>query len=250
MSGDKIANARAAIERFLDRLPTPDDEVFLYGFSNDVERLQEWTSNRDALRAALRRVRAVGGTAMYDAVIEAVPIAQRGRHSKKAIVLISDGNDTNSRSDISEVRRAVRESDVLVYAVGIDGEGESAIVSRPPTFPPMPIPFPIPGRGRPPTRWPIPPQYPPTSGRTTSGDRLNASSLREITDSSGGRTEVVRRSRDLDPATSSIADELSKQYYLGYTSPGHRDGRWHAIRVEVRNPSLRVRARRGYTATS
>ena len=148
---------------------------------------------------------------MYDAVLEAVPIAQRGRHRKKAIVLISDGNDTNSRSDISDVRQVVRESEVLVYAVGIDGEGEPAVISRPPTFPPIPIPFPIPGRGRPPTRWPVPPQYPPTSGRTSGGDRLNASALREITDSSGGRTEVVRSSRDLDPATASIADELSKQ---------------------------------------
>jgi len=250
MAGEKIDNARAAIERFLDRLLTGDDEVFVYGFSTQVDRLQGWTSNRDEVRAALRRVRTVGGTAMYDAVVEAVPLAQRGRHSKKAVVLISDGNDTSSRSDISHIRQVVRETEVLVYAVGIDGEGEPANGSRPPTFPPRPIPFPIPGRGRPPTRWPVLPQLWPTSGGTGSGDRLNASALREITDSSGGRTEVVRRARDLDPATASIADELSKQYYLGYTSPGHRDGRWHAIRVEVRDRSLRVRARRGYTAAA
>jgi VWFA-related protein len=249
MAGDKMANARAAIERFLDRLLTPEDEVFLYGFSNDVDRLQEWTSSRSEVSAALRRVRAVGGTAMYDAVIEAVPIAQHGRHRKKAVILISDGNDANSRADISDVRQVVRESEVLVYAVGIDGEDESAIISRPRWFPPMPIPFPTPGRGRRPTRWPMPPQYPRTSGKANGGDGLNVSRLREITDSSGGRTEVVRRSRDLDPATTSIADELSQQYYLGYMSPGHRDGRWHAIRVEVRDRSWRVRARRGYTAT-
>ena len=56
-------------------------------------------------------------------------------------------------------------------------------------------------------------------------------------------------SLDLDPATATIADELSKQYYIGYPSPGHRDGRWHTIRVEVKDASLRVRARRGYIAT-
>lgn len=83
-----------------------------------------------------------------------------------------------------------------------------------------------------------------------AGDRLNVSALREITDDSGGRTEIVRSSRDLDPATTSIADELSRQYYLGYPSTGHRDGRWHSIRVEVRDSALRVRARRGYLATS
>jgi VWFA-related protein len=80
------------------------------------------------------------------------------------------------------------------------------------------------------------------------GGPLNVAALREITDDSGGRTEVVRNSRDLDPATASIADELSRQYYLGYTSPGHQDGKWHSIRVEVRDSSLRVRARRGYMA--
>jgi hypothetical protein len=41
---------------------------------------------------------------------------------------------------------------------------------------------------------------------------------------------------------------LSKQYYLGYPSPGHKDGRWHNIRVELRNQAYRVRARRGYVA--
>ncbi len=211
MAGDKIANARAAIERFLDQLLNPEDEVFLYGFSSDVELLQEWTTNRDAVSAALRRVRAVGGTAMYDAVIEALPMAQSGRNRKKALIVISDGNDTNSRSNIQEVRQVVRGTEVLVYAVGIDGEGEPTMTPRRPTFPPLPIPFPIPGGGRPRTPWPAPPPHPPTTG-VGVGDRLNVSALREITDSSGGRTEVVRRSRDLDPATATIADELSRQY--------------------------------------
>lgn len=248
MAGDKLAHARAAIERFLGQLLSREDEVFLYGFSNDVELLQDWTTNRTAVSAALRHVRAAGGTAMYDAVVEALPVAQNGQNRQKALVLISDGNDTNSQSGIEDVRQVVRQTEVLVYAVGIDGNGEPTITRRRPTFP-IPTPFPIPGRGRPPA-WPVPPQFPPTSGRVSQGDRLNVEALRQITDSSGGRTEVVRSSRALDPATATIADELSKQYYLGYPSPGHRDGRWHAIRVEVRDPSLRVRARRGYTAPS
>jgi Ca-activated chloride channel homolog len=251
MAGDKVANARAAIERFLDRLE-PEDEIFLYGFASGVELLQNWTTNRETARAAVRRVRAGGGTAMYDAVVEAVPLAQSGRNRKKAVVLISDGNDTNSRTDMRDVHQVVSETEVLIYAVGIDGQGEPTIRLRPPSNPPMPIPFPVPGLpGRRRPRFPelLAPQFPPRMGRRGPvGGPLNVAALREITDDSGGRTEVVRNSRDLDPATASIADELSRQYYLGYTSPGHQDGKWHSIRVEVRDSSLRVRARRGYMA--
>jgi Ca-activated chloride channel homolog len=247
MAGDKIERASTSIERFLDQLNDPDDEVFLYGFASDVRLIQDWTNNRDAVTAGLRRVDAVGGTAMYDAIIQAVRKARDGRNRKKAVVLISDGNDTSSSRGLRDVRRVVRETEVLVYAIGIDGSAEPAIRMPPSTLPPTPFPFPIPRRGRPGTRWPELSQFPPTIGRTA--DRLNAQALRDITDDSGGRTEVVRSPGDLSPATASIADELSKQYSLGYTSPGSRDGRWHSIRVEVRDRSVQVRARRGYTAS-
>ena len=79
--------------------------------------------------------------------------------------------------------------------------------------------------------------------------RVNSTALHDLTDDSGGRTEIVRTARDLDPATTSIADELSKQYALGYSATGQKDGRWHSIRVEVRNHAYRVRARRGYIAS-
>ena len=78
---------------------------------------------------------------------------------------------------------------------------------------------------------------------------MNVVALRDLTDDSGGRTEIVRDARDLNPATASIADELSKQYSLGYPSSGKKDGRWHAIRVELRNRAYRVRARKGYVAS-
>jgi len=256
MAGEKIEAARAAIDRFLAALPDPQDEFFLYRFSSNADLVHDWTDNRAAVSRSLGRVHASGGTAMYDAVAESVPMAQGGRNRKKAIVLISDGNDTNSRLDAGEVRQLIRETEVLVYAVGIDGQGQSTIVSRPgpPIMrpPPSPIPFPIPG-GRPPGMpFPLPPQMPRSGGGGIgrgADDRVNVVALREITDDSGGRTELVRDPRDLDPATASIADELSKQYYLGYASPGHRDGRWHSIRVDVRDRNLRVRARRGYVAT-
>ena len=79
-------------------------------------------------------------------------------------------------------------------------------------------------------------------------DRVNVTALRDMTDDSGGRTEIIRDSRDLNPATTSIADELSRQYFMGYPANGKKDGRWHTIRVEVRDRPYRVRARRGYVA--
>jgi len=94
----------------------------------------------------------------------------------------------------------------------------------------------------------IPPSSSPRN-RVLNDDRVNVAALRDITDDSGGRTEIVRSVRDLDPATASIADELSKQYYLGYSAAGTKDGRWHTIRVELRNRGYHVRARKGFIAT-
>ena len=79
---------------------------------------------------------------------------------------------------------------------------------------------------------------------------MNPEALRDVTDDTGGRTEIVRGFGDLQAATARLADELSKQYSLAYSSTEERDGRWHPIRVEVRDRRFTVRARRGYTATS
>jgi VWFA-related protein len=256
MAGDKIEAARAALDRFLYDLLGPDDEVFLYIFADQPRLTQDWTTNRAALSKALDRVTPSGGTAMYDTVAEAVPLAELGRHPKKALLVISDGDDTSSRIGVRDVKQLIRGSEVLVYAIGIDGEDPSppprAPTARPqPRRPPIPVPFPgIPGR-RPGGRlWQQTPQiFGPASGwPTSSTSRVNVAALRELTDDSGGRTEVIRGAFDLRSATAGIADELSKQYHLGYASNGDHDGRWHSIRVVMRTGKYEVRARRGYVA--
>jgi Ca-activated chloride channel homolog len=79
--------------------------------------------------------------------------------------------------------------------------------------------------------------------------RVNPEALREITSLSGGYTEIVKSAADLGPATARIADELNKQYTVGYSSSRPPDGSWRALRVRVRNkPDYTVRARRGYFA--
>ena len=265
MEGEKMLAARQALQRFLFDLLGPDDEFFLYRFDSRPERVSGWTTDRQGLAAELRRIQPRGATTLYDAIAEAVPLAATGRHRKKALLIISDGNDTSSFTRISELKRMIRETEVLVYAIGIDAMTSRTQPYRRPWFSqtlgqrrPIPFPFPIPGTGpRLPPRGPtIPPRYPPTGPAPPSGmggsrgdEPVNVAVLREITDTSGGRTEVIYQPRDLDPATVSIADELSKQYFLGYPARGMKDGKWHTIRVEVTNPTYVVRARRGYVAT-
>jgi Ca-activated chloride channel family protein len=249
MAGDKIQSARGALDRFLYDLLDDDDEVFLYRFSDYPTLLQRWTTDRSLVSRALGRIGPNGGTALYDAVAQAIPLAQTGSRRKKALVIISDGNDTSSHTALRDVRQRIRESEVLVYAVGIDGESDNTY--RPPSrprapLPPFPRPFPpIRGRG-----WPqiVIPRRPTPQFPIQGDDGVNAAALRELTDDSGGRTEIVRDARDLEPATTSIGDELSRQYFIGYPASGKKDGRWHAIRVEVKNRNYRVRARRGYVA--
>jgi Ca-activated chloride channel homolog len=253
MTPDKMSAARAAIDRMIYELLDKDDELFFVEFATRAEMTQGWTKDRQLISRAVKRVEAAGGTAIYDAVAKAIPTAQAGTNRKKALLVISDGNDTNSNISASALRQRIRESEVLVYALGIDGTRSRTFEpDRPPVQLPLPIPLPFPGGRR-------PQRFPPIGGGSggggigstsrSPGDRVNADALRFITDDTGGRTEIVRGSSGLGPATERIADELSKQYYLGYVSPAERDGRWHSIRVEVRDRRLTVRARRGYTAS-
>ena len=250
MSPEKLAAARAAIERLIFKLLDEDDELFFVEFATRAEITQGWTTDRQLISDALKQVIPVGGTALYDAVAAALPTAQEGRNRKKALLVISDGNDTNSSISVSSLRQRIRESEVLVYALGVDSTSKDTprVIQPPAQFPPN-LPFPFPGSGR------QRPRYPPGGGGGTTswprspGERVNADALRQITDDTGGRTEIVRGFDGLDTATARIADELSKQYFLGYTSSVDKDGRWHSIRVTVRDRNLNVRARRGYVAS-
>jgi VWFA-related protein len=257
MTPDKMSSARGAIQRFIDLLG-PEDEMFIYRFANFPELVQGWTKDRRLLSRAVDSTYAGGGTALYDGVADALPLAQSGRNRKKALVVISDGNDTGSSTSPTDLKVMIRQSEVLVYAIGVDGRlSETMVRGGGGSYPPrVPIPWPFPGSGRGGGgRFPVPPigggggGGGSRGGRFGRGEGLDAGALRRITDDTGGRTEIVRDFADLSGATTRIADELSKQYYLGYPSPGSKDGRWHSIRVEVRDKNLTVRARRGYQAS-
>ena len=145
MTRDKMSAARSAIDRFIYDLLGKDDELFFLEFANRPDLVQEWTTDRRAISRAVVRVTPAGGTAMYDAIARALPLAGVGRHPKKALLVISDGNDTNSRLSVGDLRPLIRESEVLVYALGVDGTA-ATVRSGPRIRLPIPMPFPFPGR--------------------------------------------------------------------------------------------------------
>jgi Ca-activated chloride channel family protein len=121
MTPDRLAAARAAINRFGYDLLDKDDELFLMTFSIRVNRAQAWTKDRDSIRRALNRIQVGPGTAIFDAVRAALPEAATGIHEKKALLIVSDGDDRNSRTPIDVLQAYIRASEVLVYALGVEG---------------------------------------------------------------------------------------------------------------------------------
>jgi VWFA-related protein len=245
MAGEKMEAAREALRRFVYDLLGSTDEMFLYRFDSQPILVQGWTEDRGRLMRGLGSVRPTGGTALYDAVAEAVPLAGQGARRKKALVVISDGNDTNSALEIDELQQLIRESEVMVYAIGIDSAASAPAAARRPQQR-LPLPGGIVLRWPPSSSQPPPP--PPSRSRGAAEASVNEGALRMITDDTGGRTEIVAGARNLDQATAGIASELSQQYFLGYVSTRPKDGRWHAIRVQLKNRSYQVRARRGFVA--
>jgi VWFA-related protein len=130
MFGQRIVDARAAVERFLFTLLDPADEYFLVAFNHAPRTLTPWTSDPSVVREALARLKPSGGPAIYDAVISALPQIRRRSRQRAALVVISDGADTASDASVRDVRAALVRSDAFVYAVAIDSPKNYAINTR------------------------------------------------------------------------------------------------------------------------
>ena len=125
MSGEKIMKAREALSKFIDTSHARD-EYFLIGFNNRAQLLLDHTRDSDALMQKLTFVQTRGQTALYDATYLGVERVTRGAHKKRAILLISDGQDNSSRYTFSELKRLLKESDVIIYAIGIVSAGDDS----------------------------------------------------------------------------------------------------------------------------
>jgi len=123
MSGDKIRKAREALARFI-QTSHERDEYFLVGFNNRAQLLLDRTRDGNSVLNKLTFIEPKSNTALYDACYLGVEKVSRGTHQKRALLLISDGQDNDSRYTFSEVRRLLKESDVVLYSIGILGGGD------------------------------------------------------------------------------------------------------------------------------
>jgi Ca-activated chloride channel homolog len=209
MFGQRILDARAAVERFLLELLAPEDAAFVMTFNHTPHLLTSWITPGEAntVRAALDTLRPSGGTAIYDTVITALSVIEQRPRDRAALVLISDGADTASDTTLRDLRSALLRTDAFIFAVAIDSPVRQAINAR-----------------------------------------VNPEALGEVTNQTGGHTEVVRDTTELAAATGRIAEELNTQYVIGYSSPHPGDGKYHSIRVRVNRDGYKVRSRNGYVS--
>jgi Ca-activated chloride channel family protein len=114
----KLVRARESILQFI-RTANPQDEFFVIGFNDRPELIEDFTSSVEDIQARLATVRSGKRTALLDAIYFAVVKMKDARHERKAILVVSDGGDNNSRYTAGELRAQVREADVELYAIGI-----------------------------------------------------------------------------------------------------------------------------------
>ncbi len=212
MSTEKINKARNALERFINT-SHPNDEYFLIAFNSRAQLLMDRTRDGDAVLRKLTLVQPKNNTALYDAVYLGTERVSRGAHQKKAILIISDGQDNSSRYSFKEVRRLMKESDVVIYSVGIMDSRDA-------------------------------------SSMDGMQGQAFLDSLSSVT---GGKSFYPQTNVELDEIFERIALELRHQYSIGYTPKDFKpDGEWHKVKVKVKPPRglprLTVRYRDGYIA--
>ena len=130
MFGQRIKDARAAVDRFLLDLLDASDEFFVLAFNHEPRFLTGWTSSPDTVRLALEAIRPWGGTAEYDAVLAALPFFDKRTKPRASLLLITDGADTASDARLRDVRSAMLQSETFAFAIAIDPPERVAINTR------------------------------------------------------------------------------------------------------------------------
>jgi VWFA-related protein len=133
-NSSSMKNKRQKVEAAAQQLvaaSNPQDEVFLINFNDDVYRDVDFTSDPHKLAQGLGKINCMGGTAMRDALQAGILYAKaKGKHDKKVLVLVTDGDDNMSEATLDEVVREAQQREVLVYAVALLAEEERDAAKR------------------------------------------------------------------------------------------------------------------------
>ena len=214
--GNKLKRSRQAAAEFF-RAANPDDEFFLVTFNDRPKLDVPLTRDSDEIQNRLAFTSSNGSTAMIDAIYMAVSELKKSAKTRKALLVISDGGDNASRYTEAEIKNLVRESDALIYGIGV---------------------------------------YEPYGSRGRTVEELAGPTLlSEIAEQTGGREFAVDNPREIPDVAAKIGVELRNRYVLGFapTDP-QRDGRYHRLRVQlVRErglPKLQAHWRLGYYAAA
>jgi VWFA-related protein len=211
---DKRDRLNTAAMTFV-RESNPEDETAIVSFGDEVFLEQEFTRDTRRLSDALSNIAPDGATALYDAVfLAAKHLQQKGSHEKKVLLVISDGADNQSKYSLKQVLKAVGESKVSLYSIGLLTSGYA-------------------NYGR--------------YGETGKGV------LKQLADVSGGASFFPEHINEVEEICKRIAHDLRNQYTIGYRPSNEKqDGSWRRIQVRLNppqnTPKLKVRTKQGYYA--
>ena len=216
----KRQSVNAAALTFV-KTSNPQDQVFVVNF-NDVYYLDtpgEFASNIEDLKNALDKIDSRGGTALYDAVYASLDHLKLGNRDKKALLVITDGEDNASRYSFDELLRYAQKSNAVIYTIGLLGSEEPGGL------------FKI-HRG---------------------GAKRAAKVLEELSKATGGQAYFPRSLDDVEGTCRQIARDIRNQYTLAYyPTNAKKDGTFRTVKVEAFMPNgrtkLTVRTRPGYYA--
>jgi len=212
----KLPTAQEAAIGFAKKLRA-QDLAEVIDFDSRVSVLQNFTNSAPELEQAIRKTSAGGSTSLYNAVYIALKDLKKvvaknvDEIRRQAIVVLSDGEDTSSLLPFEEVLDLAKRSETAIYAIGL--------------------------------------RVPELGGSGTRGFKEAEFVLRQFSQETGGRAFFPNQLSDLNGVYGQIADELSSQYTVGYTSRNpKRDGSWRRVIVRVNRPNLAARTKQGYFA--
>jgi Ca-activated chloride channel family protein len=197
----------AATEFFYSTIQRNKDKALIISFDSGVDLLQDFTDNSEKLADAVRKIRAGGGTSLYDAIYLAVTQKLAGQEGRRIVILITDGDDNSSRVSLTETLEAAQKNDVTIYAISTNSTAYFG------------------------------------SKEQERGDKT----LKKFADETGGKPFFPLKIQDLASSFLDIHDELRSQYQIGYRTTNNKlDGTFRRIRVDVADKRFKARARAGY----